>query len=447
MFQIRILGDINPDDGIPTFEDIFKESDDEDDENIENDLSDDDEQHQSRAERFERQVTKRREKRKWEENRNKIMFDYTQYSYYGKSSALLIFELAWKLTKDSMDLLWWAIVGITEQLVLGKIESSAYILETDKIQLHVSRLTNKNSDHSLQTALKINLENDLHLALYRHWSVHDSLKHSMYSACKLKLWTARGEKRLQELLVEMGLPLVQAKQTFSSMDLVLRKEFYEMIEKLSEKYNLPDIVYGSFTLQYGYRNRYSASDYVYSMLAILESIKKDRSPEFCFLEALDSLSRTNKNILDNGIGKAKQFLNVLFRQVQSSLEMHQVHSAGPFLYFILNEENPFFSCPYGLTMLAKFVLRGHVAISKNRRAPELPLIASCPIDVERGLCLMVGVAPVCEDSPKNFFGKAFEQAAQKSQAIISQDFFDTSVIQIKQSDVTKFLDGLTVLLS
>lgn len=445
-FQIRILGDVNPDEGIPSFEDIFKESDDEDDENID-DLSDDDEEQQSRAERFERQLTKRRERRKWEENRNKIMFDYTQYSYYGKSSALLIFELAWKLTKDSMDLLWWAIVGITEQLVLGKIESSAYILETGKIQLHVSRLTNKNSDNSLQTALKINLENDLHLALYRHWSVHDSLKHSMYSACKLKLWTARGEKRLQELLVEMGLPLVQAKQAFTSMDLVLRKEFYEMIAKLSEKYNLPDIVYSSFTLQYGYRNRYSASDYVYSMLAILESIKKDRSPEFCFLEALDSLSRTNKHILDNGINKAKQLLNVLFRQVQSSLEMHQVHSAGPFLYFILSEENPYFSCPYGLTMLAKFVLRGQVAISKNRRAPELPLIASCPIDVERGLCLMVGVAPVCEDSPKNFFGKAFEQAAQKSHAVISQDFFETSVIQIKQSDVTKFLDGLTVLLS
>lgn len=444
------MGELNAEEGVPLFEALFRDTDDEDSDDDEANAGDSDHDTpgaSSRIARYEQRIQKRRELKKWEDDRNKIMFDYTQYSYYGRSSALLIFELAWKLTKDSMDLLWWAIVGITEQLILGKIESSAYILESDQIQSHVSRLTNKQSDHSIQTALKINFENDLLLALYRHWSVHDSLKHSMYPACRLKLWTLRGEKRLHELLVEMGLPLAQAKQTFGSMDLVLRKEFYSMIEKNADKYNIPDIVFGSFTLQYGYRNRYAASDYVYSMLAILESVHKDRSPEFCFWEALDSLSRPNKHLLDGGIERAKEFLNAIFKQVQTSLEMHQVNSAGPFLYFILNEENFYFSCPYGLIMLAKFMLRGHVAIARNRRAHELPLVACCPIDVERGLCLMIGVAPVCEDSPKNFFGKAFEQAAAKSSAIISQDFFESSIIQIRQTDITKFLDGLTVLLS
>lgn len=55
------------------------------------------------------------------------------------------------------------------------------------------------------------------------------------------------------------------------MDLQLRKEFHESLEKLSEKYGLQDIVYASFTLQYGYRNKYCASDIVFSLLAILES--------------------------------------------------------------------------------------------------------------------------------------------------------------------------------
>lgn len=433
------------DEGIPTFEQLFKDSDFEDsnDEEDEANRTDD----PSRAAEMERQILKRRQQKVWEDNRNKVMFDYTQYSYYGKSSAILIFELAWKLTKDSMDLLWWAIVGITEQLVLGKIENASYIYESDQIQSHVSRLSSKSSDTSLQTVVKILFENDLHMALYRHWSVHDSMKHSMYSACKLKLWTLRGEKKLHELLVEMGLPLVQANQTFTSMDLVLRKEFYLMVEKHAEKYGIPDIVFGSFTLQYGYRNKYSASDYVYAMIALLESIKKDRSPEHCFWEALDSLSRTNKSILDTGIEKSKELLSTIFKQVQTSLEMHQVHSAGPFLYFILTEENVHFSCPYGLVMLAKFMLRAHVAVSRNRRSPELPLVACCPIDLDRGMCLLIGVPPVCEDSPKNFFGKAFEQAALKSAAVISQDFFESSTIQIRQSDITKFLDGLTVLLS
>jgi cell division control protein 45 len=126
--------------------------------------------------------------------------------------------------------------------------------------------------------------------------------------------------------------------------------------------------------------------------------------------------------------------------------MHQVRSAGPFLYYILQDENPCFSCPYGLYLLAKFILRGHVAVSRNRRAPQLPLIACAPIDLELGLCLLVGITPVSLDA-KNFFGKAFEEAANRSEAVISQDFFETSIIQIKQSDCTKFLDALTIILS
>lgn len=262
----------------------------------------------------------------------------------------------------------------------------------------------------------------------------------------MKLWTYKGEKVMHELLVDMGLPLVQAKQTFNAMDLVLRKEFYDKMEKFSEKYKLTDIIYGSFILQYGYCNKYSAADYVYSMLAILESVKKDRTPETCFLQSMDALSRSNKEILDEGIDICKQLLSTTFKQVQSSLELHAIYSAGPFLYYIMQEENPFFTCPYGLLMLARFLLRGHVAVSRNRRAQELPLIAVAPIDLSRGFSLLVGIPPVCEDN-KNFFGKAFEQAAHKTGATISQDFFETAVIQIRHADCTKFLDALTVLLS
>jgi len=46
--------------------------------------------------------------------------------------------------------------------------------------------------------------------------------------------------------------------------------------------------------------------------------------------------------------------------------------------------------------------RGHVATSRARQAPDLPLIASCPLDAAQGMCLLVGIAPVREDSPRNF---------------------------------------------
>ncbi|XP_017137640.2 cell division control protein 45 homolog isoform X1 [Drosophila miranda] len=468
--QVCILGDAALEENIPAFETIFHDSDEEDDDQDQSGEEDEEEVHNdsgagdsdgdddsaqrppgrpklTRLERHEQRILRQRARRQWESERDRIMFEYTQFSYYGRSTALMIFELAWKLSKDNMDLLWWAIVGISEQLLLGKIESGAYTLELEQIQSHVSRLTNKTNDQNTMSASKISFENDLHLVLYRHWPVTDSMRYSRYASCQLKLWTLRGEKRLHELLLEMGLPLVHARQTYSSMDLVLRKEFYSMVERLAEKYDIPDIVYGTFTLSYGYRSRYAAADYVYALLAIMESVKKHKTPEDCFMEASDALNRQHKQLLRAGIDNAKLLHAAIFRQVQSSLEARQVHSAGSFFYYVLQEEHAFFSYPYALGLLAKFILRGHVATSRARAAPDLPLIATCPLDATQGMCLLVGIAPVREDSPKNFFGKAFEQAAQKSKTTLLQDFFEPSVVQLRQSDLTRFLDALTVLLT
>lgn len=359
---------------------------------------------------------------------------------------MVFFELAYQMSKDSLDLLWWAIVGVTEQLLMGKCESSTYTEETLKIQSHVTRLNNKTNGTTTHTATRITYEQDLYLALYRHWSVKESITNSVYSACKMKLWTLNGKKKLDQLLVEMGLPIAQARQQFNSMDLMMKKDFYQMIEKTAEKYNMGEIIYGSFTLQYGYKNRYAAADYVYATIALMEQIEHARSVESCFLEALECLSRNKKNMLQSGIEKAKVLLDAIFKQVKTSLEMQQIFSAGPFLYLILQDENILFSSPYGLSMLAKFMLNGYIAVARNRRVREQPLIIGIPVDTVRGINLMIGIPPVGDDT-KNLLGKAFEQAAIKSNAAISTDFFDTNIIQIKQADCPKFIDALTVLLS
>lgn len=158
-------------DDIPNFESIFRESDDE-----ESGQSNSEEEEVDEATRIHRRATKRRERQRWEEERDRLMFNYTQYSFYGRSSALVMFELAWKMSKDCTDLLWWAIVGSTEQLLLGKIESSTYALEESAVQGHVSRISSQLLEQSNQASVKISLEKDLSLALYRHWSVHDSIR-------------------------------------------------------------------------------------------------------------------------------------------------------------------------------------------------------------------------------------------------------------------------------
>lgn len=419
-----------------------------DSENIENsDPESNERDPSSNLDKFEQRLIRNRKKREWEKNRDQVLFNYSQFSYYAKSTALMFFDLAWHLSKDSLDLLWWAIVGFTEQLLLGKIESSTYTLEAQAIQSHVSRLNNRSSANtSAQTAIKITYENDLHLALYRHWSVRDAIINSMYSACQLKLWTLNGRTKLDELLVEMGLPIVQAKQQFNSMDLLMKKDFYTMVEKTANKFNLNGIIFGSFTLQYGYKNRFSASDYVYAMMSLLEQIEHDHTAESCFLQTLECLSRNRKEILQSGIEKSKQLHDAIFKQVKTSLESKLVHSSGSFLYIVFQEENIQFSSPYGLTMLARFILNAFITMPKSRKLRDLPLIASIPIDSVREINLMIGIPPVNDDT-KNLFGKVFEAAAIKSHAAVSQDFFDTNIIQIKQGDCNRFFDALTVLLS
>ena len=223
-----------------------------------------------------------------------------------------------------------------------------------------------------------------------------------------------------------------------------------MVEKLATKYNLESIVGASFTLQYGFRFKYCASDVVYAMLALLESSvnfllhanyfmtlallflilqTKERHPQHCFLDALDCLSRTKKQVLENGIDRAKLMLSNIYKTAQSILQMKQVTSTGPLLYVTIPEgtlDSRLFAHPHPLMMLAQFTLRAYVDASRNRRAPTWALVASAVFDPEDGTCLVVGVPPICEDPPKSLFGEAFKSVAEKTNCHREADYFDTS---------------------
>ncbi|XP_006614204.1 cell division control protein 45 homolog [Apis laboriosa] len=450
--QVRILGKIDEDDEIPEYNDIFK--DDSSDESETNEELDNDESQRKRRRLNEEDIIKRAGRREWSEKRATILFNYTQYSYYGKSSAMLMYEMAWSMSKDNLDMIWWAIVGCTERTILDKIESRLSILEEGFLQAHVSRLSHKQGTEDdkpqQQSAVKITYDKDLLLVLYRHWTVEASLRHTVPTAVSLRLWSLRGEQRLKELLAEMGLPLAQSKQRFSAMDLALRQELRQMVEKLAGKYKLDTVIGTSFTLQYGYKFKYCASDIVYAMLALMESSSKEKLPQRCFLDASDCLSRTKKDILENGVEKAKLMLISIFKTAQAILQMKQIKSAGSFLYIIISDgtaDSLVFAHPYSLMMLAQFTLKAYVDSSKNRRASEWPLVASSIYNAEERLCFMVGIPPVCEDQPRSLFGRAFEQAAKNTNCYIEADYFDTTIIRLKIEERPKFLDALAALLA
>lgn len=250
----------------------------------------------------------------------------------------------------------------------------------------------------------------------------------------------------------MGLPLDQARQKFTAMDLNLRQEFQQMVTKSATTYYIENIIGTSFTLQYGYRFKYSSSDVVYAMLALMESTTKDRTPQNCFLDASDCLSRMKKDTLEKGIHKAKLMLTNIFKTSQALLEMKQVTNTGTFLYIIINDrtlDSKLFAHPHALTMLAKFTLRAYVEQKKSRfkNVIDLPLVASAVFDPDDDTCITVGIPPVSKDQSKCLFGRAFEQAAINTNSQIEMDYFDTAIIRLKISERPKFFDALAVLLT
>ncbi|XP_061784618.1 cell division control protein 45 homolog [Nerophis lumbriciformis] len=456
--QIKLLIKQDDDLGVPSYDEIFRDDEEEEGDDSGNE-SDEGSEPSGKRRRFdegavERRIERQREKREWEARRREILFDYEQFEYHGTSAAIMFFELAWMLTKDTKDMLWWAVIGLTDQWIHDKITHMKYVTDIATMQRHVSRHNHRNEDEENSLSIdcmRISFEYDLRLTLYQHWSLYDSICNSCYTSCHFKLWTLNGQKKLQEFLADMGLPLKQVRQKFISMDLSIKENLRDVIEESSNKYGMKDIRIQTFGVHFGFKNRFLASDMVHSTTALLESTEKDESDTDNFIKALDSLSRSNLERLHSGMDLAKKKLMAIQQTVASCICTNLILSQGPFLYCYLMEGTPdvkVFSKPMALTLLSKYLLKAFVHSTRNKRCKLLPLIMAAPKDVEKGTILIVGIPPETETSDKkNFFGRAFEKAAENTSSRTLHDHFDTSIIELKTEDRSKFLDALITLLS
>ncbi|EHB18375.1 CDC45-related protein [Heterocephalus glaber] len=470
--QIKLLIKQDDDLEVPAYEDLFKDEE-EDEEHLGND-SDGSEPSEKRTrleEEIVEQTRKRRERREWEARRRDILFDYEQYEYHGTSSAMVMFDLAWMLSKDLNDMLWWAIVGLTDQWVQDRITQMKYVTDVGILQRHVSRHNHRNEDEENTLSVdctRISFEyeypctsgpsgissvllSSLCLALYHHWSLYDSLCNTSYTSARFKLWSVHGQKRLQEFLADMGLPLKQVKQKFQSMDISLKENLREMIEESANKFGMKDMRVQTFSIHFGFKHKFLASDVVLATMSLMESPEKDGSGTDPFIQALDSLSRNNLDKLYLGLELAKKQLQATQQIIASCLCTNLVISQGPFLYCSLMEGTPdvvLFSKPVSLSLLSKQLLKSFVCSTKNRRCKLLPLVMAAPLSVEQGAVTMVGIPPETDSSDrKNFFGRAFEKAAESTNSRTLHNHFDLSVIELKTEDRSKFLDALVSLLS
>ncbi|XP_075072503.1 cell division control protein 45 homolog [Mixophyes fleayi] len=454
--QIKLLIKQDDDLEIPPYDDIFRDDEeDEDDSGHESDGS----EPSGKRRRFdegavERRIERRRQRREWEGRRREILFDYEQYEYHGTSAAMMMFELAWIMSKDSNDMLWWAIVGLTDQWVQDRITQMKYVTDVGTLQRHVSRHNHRNEDEENSLSIdcmRIAFEYDVRLSLYQHWSLYESICNSSYTTSSLKLWSVHGQKRLQEFLADMGLPLKQVKQKFNSMDISLKENLREMIEESANKFGMKDIRVQTFSVQFGFKNKFLASDIVFAVISLLENTEKDEHGTDNFIKALDSLSRSNLEKLHLGLDLAKKLLRAIQQIVASCICTNLILSQGPFLYCYLMEGTPdvkMFSNPVSLCLLCKYLLKSFVCSTKNKRCKLLPLVLAAPLDVEKGTVIMVGIPPEVESSDrKNFFGRAFEKAAESTSSRTLHNQFDMSIIELRTEDRSKFLDALISLLS
>ncbi|XP_059749924.1 cell division control protein 45 homolog isoform X2 [Balaenoptera ricei] len=406
--QIKLLIKQDDDLEVPAYDDIFR--DEEEDKEHSGNESDEGSEPSEKRTRLEEDIAertlKRRKQREWEARRRDILFDYEQYEYHGTSSAMVMFDLAWMMSKDLSDMLWWAIVGLTDQWVQDKITQMKYVTDVGILQRHVSRHNHRHEDeeHALSVdCMRISFEYDLRLALYQHWSLHDSLCNTCYTAARFKLWSLHGQKRLQEFLADVGLPLKQVKQKFQSMDGSLKENLREMIEESANKFGMKDMRVQTFSIHFGFKHKFLASDVVFATMSLMESPEKDGSGTDNFIQALDSLSRGNLDKLYRGLELAKQQLRATQQTIASCLCTNLIISQGPFLYCSLMEGTPdvvLFSRPAALSLLSKHLLKSFVCSTKNRRCKLLPLVMAAPLSPEQGTVTMVGIPPETDSSDR-----------------------------------------------
>ncbi|MBN3314168.1 CDC45 protein, partial [Atractosteus spatula] len=432
--QIKLLIRQDDDLGIPAYDDIFRDED--EDEQDSGNESDEGSEPSGKRRRFEeaaleRRIERQRERREWEARRStvqhppliallqllfnplfhflrrrEILFDYEQYEYHGTSSAMVMFELAWVMSKDTKDMLWWSVVGLTDQWVHDRIPHMKYVTDVATLQRHVSRHNHRNEDEENSLSIdcmRISFEYDLRLALYQHWSLYESICNSCYTSSSFKLWSIHGQKKLQEFLADMGLPLKQVRQKFNSMDVSIKENLREVIEESSNKYGMKDIRIQTFGVHFGFKNKFLAGDVVHAAAALLENVEGDEKGTDSFIKALDCLSRSNIEQLHQGIDLGKKKLIAVQQTVASCICTNLIISQGPFLYCYLMEGTPdvkLFSKPLSLTLLSKYLLKAFVRSTRNKRCKLLPLIMAAPLDVEKGTVIVVGIPPDSESSDK-----------------------------------------------
>ncbi|CBJ26130.1 conserved unknown protein [Ectocarpus siliculosus] len=414
----------------------------------------------------------RRQAHDAEVTRRQRIRQYYNGATHGSASAVQLFAMAMQLNKDTNDLLWLAIVGLTDQYIHQRIDQEIYHMVVAQLQQHVVA---KNSKTSLETSSadgktlvpvsemgRITCDMEFRFMLHRHWSLYESMYFSNFVASKLNVWNSNGRHRLEEFLAKMGFSLEQCKQKYPFMSCQLRKRLRDQIEKYAEDYGLQDVFYGSYQRYCGFKNPLSAADMVYCITALAEhkdlvGVTTEQGPGDStgveedeegwidsFNTAYDALSGKSPMLLKQGLSLSMSLQRAVVQQAVTMMEKRSLTLFKHFRYaFIRSSETDerLFTQPMALRKLAAFLIDVHRENGRWAGDKARPLV----IMAERvSTYLVVGVTcpKIAGTVIKNRFGACFQLAAQQIQARARHDGFEASVMEISKEDVHDFIQAL-----
>lgn len=372
--------------------------------------------------------------------------------------SIILNSLAEILHKQENHIVWLAIVALSDYLVNSKIDWDRYedyILAPDGFRSTVRTLNYADEDillgpKDIQERISY-VETEYRFMLYRHWTLFDSMYHSPYVAYKLAVWKEQGLKNLQLFYAKMGIPLRETKKSFATMSTVLKAQLQKQLPKFAPMFGLHDICFRSFVKERQFQVPVSATDIAYTVTALLEcasGLSEEENPswEANFWTAYDVLAEDDPKVdelIARGMTLAKQLQEAVIRQAGSMLAKRAIVRLGAFRYALIKDSPDihFFTQPIALSKLALFLLHTQTQ-SRNPRKEAKPLILCCLYTLNTSY-LVVGIVPSAVQGHKELnFRKTFKRAAQKTGARIRRHSFDSSIIEVQQEDITKFMEYL-----
>ncbi|KAG8528159.1 uncharacterized protein KY384_007075 [Bacidia gigantensis] len=411
-----------------------------------------------------------RERRKYHRVISKY---YGTGSSYSEPISSMMYSLAEAKGRENKDMLWQAIVGVSSLELHGRSmagvgistsldaggsagwggergERIRSLLRDEVNRLCPPDLSDQNKDQLrgeasgvIPTTAKSPLDDSIRLSpeprflLIRHWSLYESMLHSPYLGAKLHIWNDQGRKRLHKLLAKMGVSLSQCKQSYTHMDMDLKRGLRQRLLTYAPVYGLDGLVppkdrekkgWG-FVKCWGWKGCFSAIDVGVIVGAILEIGKHslessnstngsdhrnnlrnraDRaeisdqsgaleSEEWVsrFWQAYDALE--DVDALKHALPSAQHLHRAILRTGTSVIEKRQIRHLKAFRMAVVKEgpDVALFTHPGALTKLALWVAEAIAEQEKDHRGQAgnhgrpTPLVMAT-LNEARGVYVVVG---------------------------------------------------------